>query len=247
MHRILFQIGPITLYSYGLLVGIGFLLASMLVLRDSKRFGLPRDSIFDCLIAVLLGGIIGGRLLFVALNWDYFFRQPLKVFMLNEGGMAFHGALVVAVAAGALTARIKGLSFWKVSDLFAPYIALGHGIGRIGCFLNGCCYGRVLESGIGVVFPGEAVVRVPTQIYSSLFLIMLYIVLLFIRERGMFDGCVFSMYVILYSIFRFVIEFFRGDSQVLFLGLTLAQIISLAMLLCGIAMYRFLSRRPYGW
>jgi phosphatidylglycerol:prolipoprotein diacylglycerol transferase len=242
MHRILFEIGPVTIYSYGFLVAAGFLIASVMILADSKRFGLSRDSVFDCLIAILIGGIIGGRLLFVALNWEHYLRHPLSILMLTEGGMAFHGALAGAVLSGAIASRIKKLSFWKTADMVAPYIALGQAIGRIGCFLNGCCYGKITTGGIGVMFPGETVLRVPTQIYSSFFLLILFIILIKLRGRGMFKGFVFSMYIILYSIFRFFIEFFRGDNPTVLYGLTLAQLISIFMILCGIVMVVVLSR-----
>jgi phosphatidylglycerol:prolipoprotein diacylglycerol transferase len=242
MHRILFEIGPVTVYSYGLLVAAGFLIASVMILSDSRKLGLARDSVFDCLIAILAGGIVGGRLLFVALHWQYYFESPLSIFMLTEGGMAFHGALGGALLAGIITARIKKLPFWKTADLIAPYIALGQAIGRIGCFLNGCCYGKITTSGIGVMFPGESVLRVPTQIYSSFFLLILFIILIKLRSRGIFSGFVFSMYIILYSIFRFFIEFFRGDNPAVLYGLTLAQLISIFLILCGTIMLAVLSK-----
>ncbi len=233
MYRIMFEIGPLGVYSYGLAVAAGFLLASILILRDCEKFGLSAGSVFDCLIAILIGGIIGGRLLFVVINWKDYAFHPLKIFMLNEGGMAFHGALLGGVLCGGITAFIKKLSFWKTADLVAPYIALGQSIGRIGCFLNGCCYGKAIIGGTGVVFPGETVMRVPTQIYSSVFLLLLYVVLIELRGKRLFDGFTFSMYMILYSVFRFFIELLRGDNPVIFYGMTLAQIISIGMFICG--------------
>ncbi|MGB2600143.1 MAG: prolipoprotein diacylglyceryl transferase [Candidatus Omnitrophota bacterium] len=236
MHRILFEIGPFTVYSYGLTVAAGFLLSSVMVLYDSEKFGLSKDSVFDCLIAILAGGIIGGRLLFVAINWQEYAQHPVRIFMLTEGGMAFHGSLAGAVICGGAVARIKKLPFWKTADLVAPYIALGQAVGRIGCLLNGCCYGKAIIGGMGIVFPGETIMRVPTQIYSSVFLLFLYVVLIELRQRRKFDGFVFSMYVIFYAAFRFFIEFYRGDTPPVFFDLTLAQIISIAMFICGLIM-----------
>ncbi|RKY42949.1 MAG: prolipoprotein diacylglyceryl transferase [Candidatus Makaraimicrobium thalassicum] len=242
MHRIIFQFGSFTLYSYGLLVAAGFLLSTILILRDSEKFGMRSDSIFDCLIVILIGGLIGGRLLFVLINWEYYCRYPLRALMFYEGGLAFQGALAVAVLSGAVMSRIKKLSFWKASDLIAPYIALGQAVGRIGCYLNGCCYGRVIERGIGVTFPGETVMRIPTQTYSSLFLLMIFMVLIALRKRRLFDGYLFTMYMILYASFRFFMDFMRGDNLAVFLGIRISQIISIGMFLCGIIVYIVLSR-----
>jgi phosphatidylglycerol:prolipoprotein diacylglycerol transferase len=243
MHRVLFQIGPFTLYSYGFVVAAGFLLSAILVLADSKRFKLDRESVFDCLIAILIGGIVGGRLLFVFINLDTYLKDPLRVLMLNEGGMAFHGALVGAVLGSIIVCVKKNLPFWKTADVIAPYIALGHAVGRIGCLLNGCCYGKVTTGplALGVIFEGEIAMRVPTQIYSTIFLLALYVVLIELRDRRRFDGYVFSMYIILYSIFRFFIEFWRGDTEIVLFNLTLAQIISIIMIFCGVVLYKVLS------
>ncbi len=251
MHRVLFQIGPFTLYSYGLFVAAGFLLSTFLILRDSEKFGISKDNIFDCLITILIGGLIGGRGLFVIINWEYYFYHPLKIFMFYEGGMAIQGGLVVATLSGAAVFRIKKIPFWRTSDLIAPYIALGQSVGRIGCFLNGCCYGRVIEKGIGVTFPQEAVMRVPTQIYSSLALLAIFVILIEIRQKRPFDGYVFTMYLALYSVFRFFMDFLRGDNLAVVSGMRLSQIISIGMLLCAIVIYVVLSsidkhRRAHG-
>ncbi|MFC1548927.1 prolipoprotein diacylglyceryl transferase [Candidatus Omnitrophota bacterium] len=243
MHRIIYQIGPFTIYSYGLMVALGFLLSTIFILRDSKKFGLPRDAVFDCLIAILISGIVGGRLLFVLINYEYYLRYPLRVFLLNEGGMAIQGALIAALLAGTVVVKWTKLPFWRTSDLIAPYIALGQAIGRIGCFLNGCCYGAVTDSGIGITFPGESVVRIPTQVYSSVFLLMIFTVLITLRDRRPFDGCLFSMYLMLYSFFRFFMDFFRGDDLAFLGGLTLSQTISIGIFTLGAVLFFILAVR----
>ncbi|MFH1552630.1 MAG: prolipoprotein diacylglyceryl transferase [Candidatus Omnitrophota bacterium] len=243
MYRIIFQIGPFTLYSYGLFVAIGFLLSTILILKDSKRFGIPANDVFDCLIAILIGGLLGGRLLFVFINWGYYSRHLLRAFMFYEGGLAFQGALVAAILAGAVVMRIKKLPFWKTADLIAPYVALGQALGRIGCFLNGCCYGKVVESGIAVTFPQETVMRVPTQLYSSLVLLFIFVILIALSRKRPFDGYVFTAYIILYSIFRFFMDFARGDDLALLYEIKLSQGIAIGMFACGVVMYVFLRKR----
>ena len=187
MDRVLLEIGPFTIYSYGAIVAFAFLVCSLMVINDSRKFGLPTEGILDLLLAILIGGIVGGRLLFVIINWPEYARDPLRILMLNEGGMAFHGALAGGLLAAIWITGAKKLPFWKTADTIAPYIALGQGIGRIGCLVNGCCYGKTVLGGIGVVMPGDTVMRIPTQVYSSAFLIVLSILLIQIREKRPFD------------------------------------------------------------
>jgi len=243
MHRILIEIGPVTIYSYGFFLAVAFLICIFLIRRDAERFGLAFDKILDCLIWILISGIVGGRLLYVLINWQYYVQYPLRILALRDGGMAFHGSLVLAVVAGVFISRFKGLPFWRTSDFLAPYIPLGHAIGRIGCFFNGCCYGKVIEDGPGVTFPGELHMRIPVQLYSSLFLLLLYFLLSFLRGKKFFDGFIFCAYVIIYSIFRFFIEFFRGDTPPVLFGMTLPQIISAGMFMLGMAVWLILYLR----
>ncbi|MDP8298980.1 MAG: prolipoprotein diacylglyceryl transferase [Candidatus Tantalella remota] len=243
MHRIILQMGPITLYSYGLFVAIAFFVCTMMILRGARGVGLAREKVFDCMIAMLAGGLAGGRLLFVAINWEQFSAAPVRIFMLHEGGLAFQGAFVGGALAVILVARIRRLPIWPLADLIAPYITLGQALGRIGCFLNGCCYGRVTTCGVGVVFPTETVMRIPTQVYSTLALTFIFTVLLIAREKKKFQGQVFCLYLMLYSVFRFIMDIFRGDELVGYAGLTLSQWISAGMLVVGIVLYWVLSKR----
>ena len=205
--------------------------------------GLAREKVFDCMIAMLAGGLIGGRLLFVALNWDLYSADPGRIFMIHEGGLAFQGAFVAGTLSVILVARIRKLPLWPLADLIAPYIALGQALGRTGCFLNGCCYGRVAAGGLGVVFPTETVIRIPTQIYSSLMLVFIFAILLVVREKRKFEGQAFCMYLIMYSVFRFFMDIFRGDDLQVFAGITLSQWISVGMLGVGIVLYAVLKMK----
>lgn len=243
MHRILFQIGPFTLYSYGLSVAAAFLLSAGLILRNAKRFGIQKESVFDLLIAILVGGLVGGRLLFAVINWGDFREAPLRAFMIWEGGLAFHGALILGALSGIVAASLKKLPLWKTADLIVPYVALAQAVGRIGCFLNGCCYGRIIEKGIGVTFPGETVLRMPVQLYSSLGLFIIFLILITLREKRPFEGSIFSLYLVLYSFFRFFMDFLRGDELVTFFGVTLSQAISASVFICGAVIFTALLIR----
>ena len=149
MHRILFQIFEFPIYSYGLSVALAFLICTFLVYRESLSSDMSFDKIMDCLLWVIIGGIVGGRLLFVLINADEYLRYPLKIILIRDGGLAFHGSLIVGAVSGLVACRIKELDFMKAADLVAPYIALGQAIGRVGCYLNGCCYGSVTTRGWG--------------------------------------------------------------------------------------------------
>ncbi|MBD3426199.1 MAG: prolipoprotein diacylglyceryl transferase [Candidatus Omnitrophica bacterium] len=243
MHRVLFTIGPFTLYSYGFMVALGFLLSTLLILRNSRNFGISREDVLDAVIAVLAAGIIGGRLLFVGINFEYFLRHPVRIIFIHEGGLAIQGAIVAAALTGFFVAKHKRLSFWRGADLISPYIALAQALGRIGCFLNGCCYGRVATEGFwAVTFPGEEVSRLPVQIYSSAGLLFIFILLLLLRKKRPFDGYLFALYLLLYSFFRFFMDFLRGDELVGWGMLTLSQLISIGMFAAGGAILLFLWR-----
>jgi len=243
MHRVMFSIGPVTLYTYGLFVALGFLISTILILRDARKAGISQNTIFDCLMTVLISGLIGGRLLYVVINWEYYLQYPARALMFYEGGLAFQGALLAAILSGIIVARIKKISFWKTADLIAPYIALGQAIGRIGCFLNGCCYGKIVSSGWKVQFPGETVTRMPVQIYLSIGLFLLFFVLLKFRQKQFFSGSVFAMYLIAYGMFRFLMDYLRGDELVVISGIRLSQMISMGTFLCGVLIFIVLKNK----
>ena len=243
MHRIIFHIGPLTLYSYGLFVALGIALAITLSSKEAARRGMVPSDILDIFMAIIVGGLLGGRLLFVAINWKYYAGGPfLDILNLTEGGLAFQGAFVGAILSAAVIIRMKKMSFWRVGDLIIPYLALAQALGRIGCFFNGCCYGKEAVCGLGVTFPGEEVVRMPVQLYSSLGLLLIFLILLRLGEKRRFDGYVFCMYLIIYSVFRFLMDFLRGDDLAAVFAITLSQTISLGTLACGILLYFILGK-----
>lgn len=242
MHRVIFNIGPFTLYSYGLFVAIAFVAATVLIVRDARKFNLSRDDAFDCVILMFAGSLIGARVLFVIINWEYFLSNFAGIFRVYEGGLAFQGGLIGGAIAVIATSVIKKLPLRKIGDLLAPYIALGQSIGRIGCFLNGCCYGRAISSGLGVTFPKETVMRIPVQIYSSLALLAVFVILIIIREKRRFDGAVFSVYLVLYGILRFFMDFARGDDLASFFGITLSQAIGIGTFFFGAILYAAFSQ-----
>jgi len=227
MHPILFKLGPLTIYSYGVMVALGFGIAAMLIYRRAAELNVDKAIVLDLVIVILIYGIIGARLFYVLLNLGYYARRPLEIFMLWKGGLAWFGGFFAALAAAAVCSRMRGLHFWLVADLAAPYAALGQAFGRVGCYLNGCCYG------IGAH---------PLQLYSATLLFAIFVVLMMWQRRARFNGEVLLGYCLLYSFKRFFMEFLRGDNPKVLLGLTIFQLISIAVFSAALVIFILKAR-----
>ena len=246
MHPILLKIGPITLYTYGAMLVLAFSLATWLACRILREWPpelrlLRREQVVDLSCMALLGGIAGGRLFFVGLHWRFFLDEPQYLLALWQGGLVWYGGFFGGVGAAWLYARRHRVPFRWVLDLFAPVLALGHAVGRVGCFLNGCCYGKVTDAWCGIILPGESRPVFPTQLAESLGLLFLYIALRIVQQPRVLSGRpgrVFGFYLTGYAVLRFILENYRGDQTVFWAGLTLQQLISIGLALVGLAMMR---------
>lgn len=234
MHPILFQIGNFKIYSYGAMVASGFLIAVYLASREARQSGIAPQKIFDLGLYALIAGIIGARALHVLLDFEYYANYPLEIILITKGGLAFQGGLVTGIIGAWLFIKRNGMPLWKTADIFVPYVALGQAIGRIGCLLNGCCYGKPTISSIGIHLPGHIFPVHPTQLYSSLFLLSAFLALRQIYRKRIFDGAVFFSYLIIFSAGRFFIDFYRGDLRGVLFGLTTSQLISILIILLSI-------------
>ncbi len=209
----------------------------LLIRYRSPEFEISRLQTMDFVIWVLVAGILAARALYVLVNFHYFLSHPIEIFMLHHGGLIFFGGLAGGLIGGALFIRKKGLSFANISDLVAPYIALGQAIGRIGCLLNGCCYGRPTNLPFGILFSGEKIPLHPTQIYESLTCLGIFIFLRTLQAKRPFKLSIFLLYLILYSAVRFFNEYFRGDNLQVFLGLSLGRIAYLLLFSIAVVIY----------
>ncbi|MCX8012574.1 MAG: prolipoprotein diacylglyceryl transferase, partial [Desulfobacterota bacterium] len=142
MHPILFHLGPVTIYTYGVFVALGLLIGVILAQKQAKRAGLNPEDFHDLIFYSILGGIIGSRIFYVIQNFSSYKDNLFGIVKIWEGGLIFQGGFIVAVAVAWVLIKKKKLSFWKSFDVLAPYLAFGQAIGRIGCFFAGCCYGR---------------------------------------------------------------------------------------------------------
>ncbi|MBM3253970.1 MAG: prolipoprotein diacylglyceryl transferase [Candidatus Omnitrophica bacterium] len=237
MYPVLFKLGPVKIFSYGFMVALGFLLATIFAERDAKRYNISSNLITDLAIIIILSGLLGARIFYAICNIDYFVKNPKEIFMLMHGGLIFYGGAFFSFFASLVFLRIKKISFLKVADFVIPYTTLAYSIGRIGCFLNGCCWGKPTHFFLGVIFPGSAEALHPTQIYEAISSFFLFIFLILIRKRKKFDGQVFLIWCIFYGIIRFLIEFLRGDNRPVLFGLTFSQIVSVLIFFIGILFY----------
>jgi phosphatidylglycerol---prolipoprotein diacylglyceryl transferase len=198
MHPILIQIGPLTVYSWGFMVALGFLAGLFTATRYAERENISPDLIYDLFIRVVIGAIVGARLCYVIAFPSGYIKDPLSIFYLNQGGMVFLGGFIGVVLLMIPFIRRNKLNVWKILDILSPATMIGYCIGRIGCFLNGCCY--------GIEFCG---VVQPTQIYSSLAGLIIFLILVRLYPKKKYDGQIFLIASCLYSAYRFLLEFVR--------------------------------------
>jgi phosphatidylglycerol:prolipoprotein diacylglycerol transferase len=212
LHRVLFQIGGLTVYSYGVFLAIGFIVATFVArYRFSEKYKNP-DIILDFVLAAVVGGIVGARLFYVAGHWSEFSGSPGKIFTINMSGLVFYGGLVFGLALALLVGRWKKVKVWTTMDLAGLCVPLALAFGRIGCFLNGCCYGRPTGLPWGVTYPvasGIVGARHPTQIYELLLDLALFALLWWKKDSFAREGTVFWIFAGGYGLIRFSMEFLR--------------------------------------
>ncbi len=217
MHSIAFEIGGFTLYWYGILTAFGFFAAFWLANRNAVRSGLSMNAIPDLAPWLIGGAVVGARLLYVISYWNEDFAgKPLwEIFMLRRSGLVYYGGLIGASLATVFYCWWKKYPLWKMADCITPGIALGHGFGRIGCLMTGCCYGRPTDLPWAIHFPHDhwthGVGVHPTQIYESGLNFALFGFLAWVLSRKKFDGQVFAVYLMCYAVVRSFVELFRGD------------------------------------
>lgn len=228
MHPVIFSWGPIHLYAYGLLVATGVLSAVLFIRKNAERSGIKPDLSVDLAMVTVVSGFIGARIFYVVQFWNFFSQSPMNVFKIWEGGIVLYGGLIGGIIGFAAFIKWKRLPFLAALDLFIPALALAQGFGRLGCFLNGCCYGKVSFLPWAVQFPLSDNALHPTQLYEAIFCFALALFLIALLKKKLISGKVTAAYFLIYPTGRFLIEFFRGD-QSRYLHLTLAQWISISV------------------
>ena len=244
IDRVAIQIGSLSIYWYGVIIGLGVFLGLWLAMRESERRGLDKDVFIDLLIYAVPISIISARIYYVIFEWSYYKDHLGDIVKIWNGGIAIHGALIGAVITTSVFAKMKDLSFWKLADIAAPSIILGQAIGRLGNFINQEAYGNeVSRSFLENLFLPDFIINQmyingayhhPTFLYESVWNIVGFAILIGLRRVNLRQGELFLTYVIWYSIGRFFVEGLRTDSLMLFDTLRMAQLLSLVLIFTGI-------------
>jgi len=228
MHPIIVKIGPFTIYSYGIMVAIAFLFGIFIARREAVRKNIKPGLVYDLGFYLLIGSIIGARIYYILFfGLKDFLAEPASIFKVWQGGLAIHGGIFGGIITGIIFSNARKISFWALADLIAPSIILGQAIGRIGCYLNGCCYG---------------INNQPTQIYELILDFIGFLLLWGLRKKIRFKGGLFLLYLMTYSVIRIIVSQFRADNLYLWnTGITLAGLSSLIIFI--IAMVLFIRKR----
>ncbi len=231
--------GDFALHTYGLMWAIGILLATWRGARAASRYGIARDTVYDLSFAMVLAGIVGGRLVYVLTNWSLYQGDWWSVLRVWEGGLSFFGGFATGALMGLWLVWRRRLNAWQVADLAAPSLALGYAIARIGCFLAGCCYGQPTDLPWGVRFPALSTPVHPTQLYSTLMNLMIFVVLVRLEPRCRFQGQLFALFLMLHGLYRFLVEFFRaGATSEPIAGFwTYGHLAAIAVMAIGVYLY----------
>jgi len=248
MFPILFKLGPVTIYTYGVFVFLGVIAFYFVCRRQTDKEGITRENFSNIFFWTLIYGFIGARVAYILVEWRWFLSNPLSV-AFSRSGFIFYGGVSSGILALFILAKKYKINFLKFADIAALGIPLGHALGRIGCFCYGCCYGKITDSKWGVLFPSQSPAGflgtrvIPTQLYSAFFLVLIFFFLLFLKKYKRFNGQIFLSYGISYGIFRFIIEFYRGDPRGEFFFLSTSQFVALIVVIISIFFFFRWRRR----
>ena len=254
MYPRLFELGPVTVYTYGVLLAAAYLFGLRLAMTRAKTRGLDANRVLDLGIYIIISALVGAKLLLVVTDFRTYINDPSELMNLVRSAGVFYGGLILAVAVAIWYIRKVGLPLWKTCDAFAPGIALGHVVGRFGCFFAGCCWGKPTTVPWAITFTNPyAAANVgtplniplhPTQLYEAGAEAVILAVLLALERRGRnYSGRTFWLYMLFYALSRFVIEFYRADPRGTVLMFSTSQFISIVLVPVAVVMLIVLAKR----
>lgn len=249
MHPVLFSIKNLNVYTYGFFVACAFWISIFLARKEAIKNNISGELVLDLGIILVAVGIAGARLGYVVLNWTEFSNNFLDVFKIYQGGLVFSTGFLFSILASYIYIYKKKESFLNVADCIIAYVVLGHSIGRIGCFFNGCCYGVATNNFWGIEFPHLLHRVYPTQLLSSLVLIFIFIFLRVLKNFRVFRGEIFFSYILLYSGFRFFLDYIRADAINTLGFFTLFQYICVVVFCIFLVLfvYKYKSNKKRNW
>lgn len=259
MYPIIWDLGPVEIRSYGVMLALAFFIGIIVAVKRGQKQGFHPDLILDLSIFIIISAIIGSRLYFVGSHWDLYRHNLLDILKVWQGGLSVQGGVIMAVLVSYIYVKKHNIEFLKLADVMIPSVALGQAIGRLGCFLNGCCYGVSCDLPWGVHFPeGSAAAHAfphmavhPTQLYAVVYSLAIFAILLLIDKHKPITGITFFLYFVLIGIARFSIDFIRHFESSFFthifgVDLTVSQITSVFLIVGGLILliWRLKKAKP---
>lgn len=250
MYPYLFKYGSFKISSYGVMLATAFITGVWLAKKLGKKEAITENQIDSISLWLILSGVLGSRFLYTFVeHYDEYIQNPVRFFYFQEGGLSFSGGLVFAIVASVIFCKKHRISFWKMADTLSPSLALGFSIAKIGCFLMGCCHGTVCAVPWGVTYTHpeslahpRGIPLHPSQIYESIGTLLIFGLLMLIKDKKTFQGQTFLSLIILYGTVRSALEFFRGETG--HIGfLTTAQAINLPMIVVAIILWIILKKK----
>ena len=253
MFPVLLKYGPIQIFTYGFFLALAFLSAIYLAGQEAKRQGLPQGRFYDLCFYAVLGALVGSRLLYIFLELPTFMAHPLKIFALWEGGLVFHGGLAGAVVVAFYYMRRHAIPWRQAFDALALGMPVGQALGRVGCFMAGCCYGAPADLPWAVIFTNpESLCPIreplhPSQLYEALLLLGVFGILYVLRTRKRFQGQMMLTYFMLAGLVRFLTEFVRNPHDyrgpLIWAEMPLTQVTALGIALLSAVLLWWFWRR----
>lgn len=262
MHSELIRLGPIIIHSYGACLALAILLCYFILVKLGRPLGYTSDFISSLLTVLIVSGLIGARIFYVAEHWSHYSQHLSEIVKVWEGGLMFYGGLLCSAASLIVFIRLQKKPIADVLDIIVTALPVSHAVGRIGCFLNGCCYGRTSSCSLAVTYPRgsipwaeqlqkgvitpDAVCSspvLPTQLLEAALNVAIFVVLLLLFRRKRKPGEQVAAYMMLYAVARFVLEYSRADERLYFGPFSISQTISIALFTVGLALMIWLRQK----
>jgi phosphatidylglycerol:prolipoprotein diacylglycerol transferase len=241
MDPVAFTIFGKSIYWYGVMVAVAFIAATAHWSMLSRREGRPPNFASDLALVLMVSGVLGGRIAYILANAHHYLQHPVEIIRIDKGGLVFYGGFIVAALAAMIMAWRRHEPALSLLDYAVTAVPLGHAFGRVGCFINGCCYGTPWDSSWAVYVDGAY--RHPVQLYETIANTFIYLALFLFYPRRKRDGHALSLYLVLYGAWRFAAEFMRGDARLTTTGLHVSQWVSIGMIVAGVALWFLAPKR----